>query len=107
MHENVLAQFFLKRLPATALASDVAGSTRQVSEIEQIVKIENMPGRFLVTREMAIALCDAVICGELPAEALETIGFSLVASDSFHWSEEDDEPGERSSTGLVLRLIMR
>ncbi len=53
-----------------------------------------MTGRFLVTREMAVALCDAVLAGDLAPEALETIGVALVASDNFYWDEADDEPAE-------------
>jgi hypothetical protein len=43
---------------------------------------------------MAIALCDAVLEGHRPPGDLETIGFSLVASEKFYWSEDEGEPAE-------------
>jgi hypothetical protein len=39
---------------------------------------------------MAIALCDAVLDGELPPEALEIIGFALLASDRFFWDGDEN-----------------
>jgi hypothetical protein len=40
---------------------------------------------------MAVALCDAVIHGDLPADSLHTIGFALMASDRFQWDGDKDE----------------
>ncbi len=94
MHEAVLAGFFENRLDAAMLARDVAGSRRQVSEIEFVTHVANMEEPFLVTRAMATALCDAVLQGEMPPEALETIGFALITSDAFFWDDGDDEPSE-------------
>ncbi len=34
-------------------------------------------------------LCEAVLCGQLPAEELSTIGFALIASDKFIWDGDD------------------
>jgi len=39
---------------------------------------------------MAVALCDAVLKGDLPADGLRTIGFALMASDRFHWDGDKD-----------------
>ena len=44
-----------------------------------------------MTATMGIKLCDAVLAGELPAEALRTIGFALQASDKFYWDGDEDE----------------
>ena len=107
MHETSLAQFFLNRLPATALANDVKGSTHRISEIRASIEIKDMPGLFLVTRAMAIALCDAVINGELPAQALETIGFALATSDCFSGQRKTVSRARRSIIGPPRRLIMR
>jgi hypothetical protein len=92
MREAALAEFFLDRLPAAALAQNAVGATRQLSGIRWVNEIEDMSGGFLVTRGMAIALCDAVLSGDLPAEDLATVGFMLVSSDHFYWAEDDDEP---------------
>lgn len=94
MREAVLADFFRGRVTARELAVDLRGSTTRVSEIQTTTEIEDMTAPFRVTREMAIALCDAVLSGQLPAEELETVGFALVASDNFHWDEVDDEPAK-------------
>jgi hypothetical protein len=94
MREAVLADFFVGRVTTRELAEDVRGSTTRVSATQSTTGIENMGSRFLVTREMAIALCNAALSGELPPTDLETIGFALVASENFYWDESDDEPAE-------------
>jgi len=38
---------------------------------------------------MALSLCDAALSSELPLEHLRWIGFTLHASDSFDWNEDD------------------
>jgi hypothetical protein len=91
MHEEALAAFFKGTISATELARDVDGSTKRVGEIGFAIEIEDMKDELGVTSEMAIALCDAVIGGELPADALETIGFALMASDKFFWDSDEDE----------------
>ncbi len=92
MHESVLADFFLGRVTTRDLAEDVRGATKRVSDIQSTTEIKDMDSRFMVTREMAIALCDAALSGELPPTDLETIGFALLASETFYWDESDDEP---------------
>ncbi len=94
MRESVLADFFMGRVTARELADDVHGSTKRVSEIQTTTQIEDMASPFLVTRKMAIALCDAVLSGELSPQELKTVGFALLASDNFYWDEADDEPAE-------------
>jgi hypothetical protein len=94
MHEEVLADFFLGRSTAEQLARDLEGSRRKLSEVHTVTEIKDMANRFLVTRAMAVALCDAVLDGHLPPSDLETIGFTLVASNNFYWSEVDGEPAE-------------
>lgn len=89
MKELTLARFFQGSATAAELAKDLAGAEKQLPEIETSVEIEDMPGDFHVTREMAIALCDAVLCGTLPPEHLATIAFALMASDRFEWDGDD------------------
>ena len=91
MREETLAAFFKGTISAAELARDVEGSTRRVGEIGFTIEIEDMKDELCVASEMAIALCDAVLGGELPADALETIGFALMASDKFFWNADKDE----------------
>jgi hypothetical protein len=65
-----------------------------LSGVATRTEIHDMADQFRVTRQMAVALCDAVLCGDLPTADLETIGFALVASDTFCWDDNDDEPAE-------------
>jgi len=93
MQEAVLAEFFKGRIAARELANDVRGSRHKFGTV-RTTEIVDMSEPFLVTRAMAVALCDAVLKGELPAQDLETIGFALIASDNFDWAQDDDEPAE-------------
>jgi len=54
-----------------------------------VVYVRDMKDPFTVTREMVISLCDAVLHGELPPTQLQWVGFTLLASDSFDWNEDD------------------
>lgn len=94
MREKILAEFFSNRLSAADLAVDLKVSVHRVTDTHCGVLIEDMGTPFCVTRGMAVLLCDAVLQGELPAESLETIGFALVSSDAFFWSEDEEEPAE-------------
>ena len=91
MREQTLAEFFKGTNSAGELARGVEGSIKRVGEIGFAIEIEDMEGELAVTSQMAIALCDAVLAGELPPEALETIGFALAASDKFVWDADEDE----------------
>lgn len=42
-----------------------------------------------MTSEMALRLCDAVLDGSLEPKHLETIAFTLIASDWIEWHDED------------------
>jgi hypothetical protein len=89
MREIVLRDFFLGKASPEALAKDVLGSVKQVGPIKYLVEIEDMEGMFPVTREMLVALCDAVLSRKFPAHELSSIGFALEASDRFTWEGED------------------
>lgn len=90
MREQILRQFFEGRSSAVELAHDVSGSTRESTPTISISSVEDMDQDFRVTADVGVMLCDAVLAGDLPAEALRTIGFALEASDRFHWDGDDD-----------------
>ncbi|HEY8670702.1 MAG TPA: hypothetical protein VIL63_07680 [Terriglobales bacterium] len=91
MREQILRQFFETKSTATELAQDIDGSTKKTTPQISVTSVEDMDEDFTVTADMAVALCDAVLSGGLPAEGLHTIGFALVASDKFHWDGDQDE----------------
>jgi hypothetical protein len=91
MREQILRQFFEGTSSASELARDVCGSTRQANQKLKITSIENMEVDFDVTAGMAVRLCDAVLSCDLPATALQTIGFALTASDKFQWGGDEDD----------------
>lgn len=81
MREQVLAAFFKGAINARELGRDLDCSVKRVGDIGVAIEIEDMSDKLAVTSEMAIALCDAVLVGELPVKTLETIGFAMLASD--------------------------
>jgi hypothetical protein len=91
MREQILRQFFEGTCSASELARDVAGSGRKASQKLKITSIEDMDANFDVTADMAVRVCDAVLSGDLPASALQTIGFALMASDKFQWNGDEDD----------------
>jgi hypothetical protein len=91
MREQVLRDFFEGRSSAAELERDVAGSTKGTGPRASVVSIEDMDKDFVVTADMAVRLCEAVLRGELLPDTLHTIGFALMASDRFQWDGENDE----------------
>jgi hypothetical protein len=94
MREKALRDFFEGKLSAAELERDIAGSTKTTKTSgpkTTIVSIEDMDTDCVVTADMGVRLCDAVLNWELTPEALQTIGFALMASDKFHWNADDDE----------------
>jgi len=91
MRETVLREFFEGKVTAAELARDVAGSTTSTGQRTSLVSIEDMDEEFVVSANMAVSLCDAVLRGDLRPETLKTIGFALSASDKFCWDGDDDE----------------
>jgi hypothetical protein len=88
MRESVLREFFSGLISPQALAEDVKGSTKQITNIESVVEIEDMQGPFRISRGMLVSLCDAVLSGELPPTDLAAIGFALMASEAFEWDDD-------------------
>lgn len=91
MRERVLREFFEDKATAAELAQDVVGSIKQTSQRTFLVSIEDMDEEFTVSADMAVRLCDVVLRGELPPDALKAIGFALTASDKFCWNADDDD----------------
>jgi hypothetical protein len=95
MRERALRDFFEGKLSAVELGRDIAGSAKTSGPKTTIVSIEDMDTDCVVTSDMAVRLCDAVLSGELTPQSLQTIGFALMASDKFQWNADEDEgPGE-------------
>jgi hypothetical protein len=90
MREQMLRDFFEGRSSAAELERDVAGSSKRTGPKASIVSIEDMDNDFVVTADMAVRLCEAVLCGELLPDALHTIGFALMASNRFQWDGDDE-----------------
>ena len=91
MRETVLRDFFEDKATATELARDVSGSITQKSQRLSTVSIEDMDKEFTVTSAMLVRLCDVVVQGELEPDALNAIGFALMASDAFCWDGDEDD----------------
>jgi hypothetical protein len=90
MREQVLRNFFEGRSSAAELGRDVAGSIKRAGPKASVVSIEDMDKDFVVTADMAVRLCEAVLREELLPDALHTIGFTLMASDKFQWDADDE-----------------
>ena len=90
MQEDVLRKFFKGEATAAELSKDIQGTAKRFGGIVTVQRVEEMEGEQEVTRPMLIALCDAVLAGELPPR-LSDIGLALVQSDHFVWNAEEDE----------------
>jgi len=89
MREEVLAHFFMGTATSSQLANDLNGAEQTISGGEIEVNIQDMQDGFVVTREMAVRVCDAILRDELEPTKLSTIGFALIASDKFMWDGDD------------------
>lgn len=89
MDERKLRDFFTGRLSGRRLGKNIRGSVAYSDKVTRIVYTREMKESFVVSRTMAVALCDAVLNGELPAKYLEWIGFTLATSERFDWNEDD------------------
>jgi hypothetical protein len=99
MREDVLRQFFDGTVDAEALAADLADSLVSRSKTVTEHPIVDMENNFAVHPAHLIAVCDAVLAGELAPELLQAIGFCMVASDHFNW---DTDTVEGNQVGEVL-----
>ena len=100
MHEAALRDFFEGKADLTALQRDLAGITTRTSHDLFTHRIVDMDSGFMVSAAHLIALCDAVLAGDLPPQELRVIGFALQASDRFQWDFDSPE-GERIGETLA------
>jgi hypothetical protein len=87
MHEAILRDFFLGNTDAARLQADLEGGVRQ-SGITREHQIADMDTELVVESAHLVRLCDAVLAGEFRPEALQQIGFCLIASVRFHWDAD-------------------
>lgn len=88
MREEELRQYFLGRRSASELSEDISGSVVQIDRVHSTVQIVDMREPFSLTRQHLISLCDAFIKGTLSPDALNTVAFALLASDTFEWDDD-------------------
>ena len=98
MKEATLRDFLSGSVSPERLATEAREAVEPLGGTSRRIHIEDLPGgeEVRITAQSLVRLCDAVQAGSLPATALETIAFAIVASDHFRW--EDDE-------GLVDRVL--
>lgn len=85
MRAHVLRDFLLGRTDASALALETSTAIER-DEGQQTHYLEELDEPFEVTTAHLVALCDAVIAGDLPPEAIEAIGYALTESGNFTWN---------------------
>ena len=88
MRATVLRDFFLEQATAAELAEDMVGTTVQTGFDTFRHRMADLNGDFAVEPAHLVALCDAVLAGELPPERLEEIAFGMIASDHFLWDTD-------------------
>jgi hypothetical protein len=95
LKEASVRGFLLGTVPAEQLADEAGGAVETVSERARRVYIVDLPegDRLTVTAPMLVRVCDAFLAGALPATALETVAFAIVASNRLGWREDDEIVG--------------
>src|SRR4051794_33493887 len=92
---STLHAFLAGNATGAALAADVAGAIVQTGpDVYRLRMADSLDEDVSVTSAHLARLCDAVLAGELSAEALATIAFGMIASDHFVW-DADGLDGER------------
>lgn len=92
MNEATLRDVLYGSVPAASLAAEVGAAVEAPGKARRRIHIQDLPGdeQVTVTAPMLVRLCDAVLAGELPGQALEPIAFAVIVSDHLHWSEDDE-----------------
>lgn len=95
LKEATVRDFLLGAAPADRLAVEAGGAVEAMSERARRVHIVDLPegDGLTVTAPMLVRLCDAFLAGSLPATSLETVAFTIVASDRLRWGEDDELVG--------------
>ena len=88
MREEELRRHFLGQRSAAELSEDLRGSMLVIDQVHSSVQIVDMKESYSLTRFDLVNLCDAFIKGHISPDALETIGFALMASDTFDWDDD-------------------
>jgi len=93
--EATLRDFFYGAVSLDQLAAEVRAAVEPLSGTGRRVHIQDLPAdeSVTITAAMLVRLCDAVLAGDLPGPALETIAFAIVASDHLRWDEDDELVG--------------
>src|SRR5947208_1575006 len=91
MREAMLRDFFVGTVDTGTLRRDLEGTVTRTSHDVFTHNVVSMDGDFTISRAHLIALCDAVLVGELPPQDLSVIGFALEASDHFQWDFDSPE----------------
>jgi len=91
MREAVLRDFFVGKAEIATLRRDLEGTVTRTSHGVFTHHVIAMDGHFTMSRAHLIALCDAVLVGDLPPQDLSVIGFSLETSDHFEWDFDSPE----------------
>jgi hypothetical protein len=95
MTEKKLKDYFDNKITVDELAVDLKDSQKQTSYDVTTVYVDKLDdGEYEVTKGHLIKLCDDVIGGKISTTDLNTIAFSLMASDFFTWDSHSTE-GER------------
>ncbi|MDE3202500.1 MAG: hypothetical protein KGN79_16440 [Acidobacteriota bacterium] len=92
MRETTIRDFLNGEISASRLQKEADSALIRVNEIESNIAITPMTSDFDLTRNHIQKLCNTFLDGELTAEAITTIAFSLIATDHFCW--EDDVMSE-------------
>jgi hypothetical protein len=94
MHASVLRDFFLGKVSGQELAADLAGTTERVGFDSYRHHMTDLEEDFPIESAHLVRLCDAVLAGTVPTEALADVGFGMIASDHFLW-DTDSPDGHR------------
>ena len=92
MKEQVLADYLKNKVSVELLAADLKGSQIKTGYDTTSVNIEDIKeeGKFNITKEHLIRLCNDALNGNLSFEDLNTIAFAIFASDFFCKDENDE-----------------
>ena len=90
MTEQKLKEYFENKITIDELKSDVKNSQTKIGFDTTNVYIKQIDeGEFEVQKEHLIKLCDDFIAQKLDSEDLNTIAFSLIASEYFDWNGDE------------------
>src|SRR5262245_10749198 len=98
MREQVLRDYFSGRLTAEILTHDMSDAVVRTGPRSSSQRIVDMDEDFEVRTDHLVRLCEDVLIGRIKPEALEVVGFCLIASDRFHWDSDTQDGGRVAKT---------